>query len=459
MSDTNYGVTTPVDMVNAIAFANDQINKMKCNDPDLVKKFCGGETCLQWKSDHTLRQWPVPCKVTTTKCNQDSDCKNVMGAPVCQANDSGEKVCSFCPKDTDSGHCHVISEKTCLAHSTLPYTCDDNGCKWIDDKDKKKKKDTTYLEWRDVMCDDENPCTRPGQKCVSGKCTCDNDNDCPGNATCKSGMCEGKRCVMGNFLLRQWCENPSSRCTTDKDGNYPENCKGSSSSPGVTDVPPFMYDKGNGKCYITQPYCERMGHDYNQDSCNTDADCDGGRICYANPKDSSSKYCTGPDSECKITTGEKAAEMFVGKTLFYIFSGRLCEGYSKPSESPQVKNSLLDLMRQFNNLPDTVVKVADKKLMQSKKVTGRDFAGPGINLYLITWSSDSDIRPLVQSGFDADEVKKVFPWLIEKKKGVKYIKLSKKDIGKNNSLKRIFLTLSSSQWVSKNIAEAFVMSS
>jgi hypothetical protein len=449
------GALTTLDLVHSMAFANDQVSKMKCTDPELIKQFCDGDQCLLWKNNQSMRMWPKPCKVTTTKCTSDVDCKNTFGTQECNS----DGFCSYCPTDPPAGHCHIATEKACMDNSTLPYTCTKDGCTQNKDTDKDKdKKDTSYLEWRNVTCDADSPCPNPGQTCEEGKCTCTISDDCPGAATCENGKCEGNRCVLGNFLLREWCENPSSRCTKDKDGNYPAMCDGSSSKPGVTDVPPFMYNNNDGQCYMTKDYCDRYTHSYSKGVCTVDTDCATGEVCYGNPETpSAQKYCTGPGSECKISAGEEIGEMAVGKTLFHLFSNGLkCESFVQPeSKTPDLKTNLMKILKQFDNTPDTITANADSKHMVSKTLTGKNFAGSGINIYLITWSEDSGVKPLVQSGFDADEVIKVFPSIVTKIHGVKHIQLKKKDIGKDSGLKRIFLTLASSQWVTSNISDAY----
>ena len=495
MSNVNYGVLTPVDMAMAYAYAVDQVNRLKCNDKELLDKLCGKDKkCLQWKKSESKRIWPMPDKISTHECAKvgpnSPDCITQMGTPDCQpVEGTGKNYCVYKPKDAQSGSCHIIEPNFCKSQSTVPYKCDDTTCKFLD---KDQLKDKVYVEWNEFsgtcdtnkLCDASNKCTPPeicvnglcksyggstcptGQTCLNGKCTCKTDDDCDGSSTCdkSSGTCNiGGRCILGNFLLKQWCEKPQSRCTKDYDGNYPSDCKGSNESPGVTDVPPFFYDDTSGQCYMTNNYCKRFGVDYNKKSCKTDNDCTKPEKCFTDPNDpGSGSYCTGPGSECEETSGQKAGEFFLGKTLFRMFKSDVkCEGYQPPVSTPasyqkkEMENKLKSIFKSFNNLPEICEKLADTKMMEKIDLVNKNFI-PGIDLFLCKFKPESNVTPLIKIGFDAKQVQKVFPKLVIKKKGLLYIKISKKDINNDNRLKRIYLTLNSSQWMTTNLANKFL---
>lgn len=162
-----------------------------------------------------------------------------------------------CPsgiKDCEHGRCVISSKELCMKKSQLPYDSLGNE--------------------------------RDGEPCIDGKCL--NNKVCGKNNKCYSRkpyleFHDGK-CVYGNFVLRKWCEIPSSR--------RPE------PEPGVTDVTPFVYDVTTGKCSISKPYCEKdMKVSYKVDE-------DGRPTCYS-------------------STGQLAGEFFLGKTIFRGISGIL----------------------------------------------------------------------------------------------------------------------------------------
>lgn len=88
--------------------------------------------------------------------------------------------------------------------------------------------------------------------------------------------------------------------------------------------------------------------------------------------------------------------------------------------------------------------------MNTKSLASKDFAGKGINLYVINWKKNEGIDSYNDVGFIADEIEVVYPHIIKIKNGKKYINISKKDI-KDNNLKRIFLSANSGNWLLSNI--------
>lgn len=449
---SNYGTITPVDIAHSYSYAYDQINKMKCLDAEIINKICEGTQCLQWKDNESIRIWPKPCKKSDIQCKTNSDCYNVMGAPLCQIDPerNNNKYCSYCPKPVTSGHCHINNKETCNKYSTLPYICNDKTCEYKSDK---IMNNLVYTEWQPITCNENKVCVN-NQKCINGKCACNDDNDCAGNGKCINKLCEGNQCIIGNFMLREWCENPQSRCEPDKNGNYPAICNDSSDTRGITNISPFYYNTETGGCYMTRDYCKDFGVDYNKGTCKKDADCDTNEKCILQ-KDGNS-YCTGPTSECKIPAGQTIGEMFIGKTIFRWFkSNASCPNENiKEKFENDMKNQLQLLFKQFNNFPEKIKVLADNKYMKNKIITASNFAGTNIHLYLIEWNNKINKSEKIKSGFDADEIQKIFPELIKIENNKKYIIISKKDIGNDNRKKRIYLTLNSSNWISHNIFNA-----
>ena len=287
---------TPLDEGLAYAFAMDQVYKKTCTDPKVVKAFCKdtGE-CLQWRSTPAQQLWTRPRNYTNVECKTDEDCMihpDTAFQPQCRmSTELGKKVCAFDPeigKDiTGSGTCEIVSQKKCEEFSKNPFNCDPSGffC------DLSSEPDARYFEWRKteyVKCDNERtPCAGVNSTCLpSGECTCVTDDDCRGSAKCQDStrtpgqkVCQGGgRCVFGNYMLKNWCENPKARCqpqpkpdakscTKKEDCATDEycinlKCVGPKDIPKEcqddTRVPPFTYDKESGRCFINQPYCTQF---------------------------------------------------------------------------------------------------------------------------------------------------------------------------------------------------------
>jgi hypothetical protein len=448
-----------------------------------------------WKENKKMQQWSTPSYRSEHLCSNDGDCEKVLGAPNCLLNPvTNNKVCSFVP-NTNSGTCVVNTEKLCLSSSKIPYICDTKSCKIITEKQKcdnantcKSKKcnngfcscslpsdcdsnkcqdgicqtppNTQYTEWRsDITCSDSEPCPN-GLNCSSqNKCEgCRTSEDCPGASTCDSGVCTGGRCILGNWALKQWCEQPLSRCQPNDDGTYPDSCNGSSNSPGVTDIPPFAYNPKTGKCHITKKYCDYFSLGYDSPvTCKNNEDCGNNRICNMqlgedigichpltceNDNDCGGKeticsggFCTGPTSDCYKNVGQDIGEFIYGKTIFRWFfmnHGKCNESY-EPKKLPEQLNNL------FRNFPEKVVVKADQQDMIRKKIIYKNYVG-NINLYYIEWKDKTK-----GTGVDASEVYKEFPNTIFKQKDKKVVIIKKADVikEKDPKLKKLYLTLNS----------------
>ena len=149
----NYGTITLVDRAYAFQFADKQIARMKCKDPEVIEKVCsyngaGGGNCLTWVQDKTNQNYPTPtnyfkrscvndndctaqggmgtCVGGKCRCGLDSDCKNGM-ACIRDPLSPEEKVCAFVVDDPAAGHCVFNTQKSCMAYGELPYTCDSKG--------------------------------------------------------------------------------------------------------------------------------------------------------------------------------------------------------------------------------------------------------------------------------------------------------------------------------------------
>jgi hypothetical protein len=409
---------TTIDQAHALQYAMDRLHKELCENPDntLLSKICkNGTNCLKWESKDSLRMWPHICKIDTSKpCLTDDNC---FQGQTCVLNPSDEtdtqKYCGFCTLSQESGHCKFADKESCVANSTIPYTCDSGICT---DKDSSKIK-TPYLEWR----------------------------------------ADSSKCILGNVVLKQYAENPLNRpnLTEKTKANLP---------------PPFRYDENVGKMYVTPDYCDHYGVEYGSGTCYTSNDCNKngrtGGICHTSmdssiavcsnfncTKDSDciapdvciNGKCNGISSNCYTNTGDDVDQMFLGKTLF-------AELVKKLPCNPVVENFTNKVIEVIKKSPENILRLADSRYMKDKKLLSKDYAGKGINMYIIEWDLESGILvPTVETGYDAEEVSKVYPQLVIIKDGKKYISIDKSQIKNDKNIKRIFLSLNSSKWLMENI--------
>ena len=327
---------TTIDNIHAVMYAINKVQKERCNDQRIIKNYPG----IQWKSFDQHRMFP------------------------CLSNLTGS---------CDYGRCIYTTKEGCMKHSQEPYNPIDGN------------------DWPTVSCKDDKDCLGVGYDSV-----CGTKNKCvPANPYLEWRVDDTTNglCVMGNSVLKKWCEIPESRAKE--------------ATNGVTNVPPFQYDSDKGKCNITKPYCDWMGVSYGID--------DKGR------------------PTCYTDWWQSFFENFVlGKTIFR------------------------NIKEAIDNIPQIVQKLGDREYAEKYSLIREDFAGPGVNLYNIIWKPESyqldssTIRP--SSGFFVDEVVKKYPQLILDKNNVKFIRISREQI-ENNMLKRIYLTLASGQWMSQTISE------
>jgi hypothetical protein len=474
-SNIIWGIPTQQDHTNAIFYALEQVGKERCTDPDIIRDFCrgtgvggnlGGGNCIQWVQDDSKRNFAQPSNYFIKQCIQDSDCQiggNQMGycdtnSGMCTCGAKGSctgsmdclpdpsnpanLLCGWAP-NVAMGNCAFATETACVNQGKLPYQCDDNGVCKSRPEDDPTGPNYPYTEWH----------------------TDDN-----GNGTC----------VFGNFVLRQYCENPASRCSRNPDGSIPPYCT-SENERGVTNVPQFYYDKNKSQCYMTHDYCNVFDQDYNKKPCQTDSDCQNGDVCFADKRLDTQPYCVGPGGKCYDTTGQKIGKMTMGKTIFAAFNpSSLClggggqknsqitnviesvvdttESKIKQQSAPQnteqnkrenysdVKNIILDISKNFKNIPKECKQLCDERKMSNKIILSPNFAGTGINLYAIIWKNGGNTPGFIQS-----EVEKVYPNIIKIINGDKYITFKQDQIRDDKNLKRIFLVANSRGWMSQII--------
>jgi hypothetical protein len=433
---------TITDQNSALQYAKDRITKELCNSPDFLKKICknnNSDNCLIWKKDNSNKIWSDICNYNTDQiCKVDTDCpiediktKNVKCIPNPDNTSDTNKYCGFCTKDQDSGHCAFNNPQICKQFSGVPYICDSSGKNCTTNK-KNQVTPKPYLEWN-----------------TSG---------------------DSSKCIYGNFVSRLWAEDPASRPNLSE--------KEMENLP-----PPFIYDTSNSNMYITDNYCKRYNLNYGSGECSSNADCKGvngnelgtchesvdstykvcsntvcstnedcksGDICYKkNPTDSKG-FCNGKSSNCWTTVGQDVGEMLLGKTIFNGFS-RLASGKNPFSCASDVGKFLNDTLNNFKKLPKNISSLADNKYFKTKTLIAENFAGKNINLYIIEWKPESNMKKIKSTGFDAEEVKTLYPELIKSIDGKNYIEINIEHAKKNKDMKRIYLTLNSTEWILQNV--------
>lgn len=440
-----------IDEAIAARYANDAISQMVCEDADVVKKFCKNRSCLKWKRDPKRQLWTRPLNFSTVKCNTEADCKGVdtFFQPHCILNpETNQKLCAYDPKFF-GGTCQIATPEKCGEYSKTPYVCDENNMNC------ELGENTQYWEWHPtekIKCDEKAPCFSRNSKCnADGTCTCTNDDECGGTAKCVNGVCTGGgRCVYGNYLLRQWCENPKSRCQANEDGSYPEECAGGPNARGVTDVPPYAYDTSSGKCFITQPYCENFDRDFNGRRCSRNSQCRPDEICHAG-------YCTGPDSKCVKRPTDIVLEMTVGRTTGRIFSKVFgADGlkdlftdpvaWGKRWSCDKFAAELFDEMRSWlddsiKNMPPRIEVLVDPRLVRQKEIVSMSYI-EGIPLYFLVWGIGAKNRTPTL-GFLSTHLQSRFPHLLhphDDENGMLYLHMKWADLRKEDTvLKRLYV--------------------
>lgn len=176
----------------------------------------------------------------------------------------------------------------------------------------------------------------------------------------------GERCYFGNSELKKWCLSPGAR------------------KPPDDKAPPFGYDSTSGQCFVSKDYCDNKGLNYSKPDVGVNIDGIGTTTNYG--------------GTCYETTGIKIAETLFGETL------------------------TRGIAANCNIL-------SDKNFKKNLKCVYKDYISKGINLYIFEYSDEAlKIHPdykRIQLGFLADELKKNYPEIIEKKDGRLYISIPK----------------------------------
>ena len=320
---------------------------------------------------------------------------------------------------------------------------------------------------KDSNCRAADFSTCTGRDCLITSADC-----CPG---------EGRSCGQVNKGIQNWFSNNNPYACSETIG---EDGEGLNLSITQTGAPGGISCKSH---FSEFPNCKQPGNNkiypYGKGNyCDTDGDCTGfGSSSDVTGKCVKDMYglrsCSSSHSGYGKSAGEQIANMTVGSTVFNYFEGaKVCSkqsaqpkqvsagpgaGYPKtgtPSRSKatpgpppenfefsekQIKEFMKNSQqRVFEQVPDQAVAKCDERDMKDSFLVAPNFAGPGVNLYIITWNDDS--RNL---GYKFKELKKDFMPYLKKKNDRAYIKILKDDIRGNKALKRLYLTLTSENWM------------
>jgi hypothetical protein len=483
-SETN--TFTMMDEAIAIRFAEDAINQMLCEDPAVNKAYCKGITdmkggkCLRWQPDPSRQMWTLPYNFSSVPCQSAADCgkkaNDTLFQPHCVYNaDMKQKLCAYNPTEIKSGMCQIASRQKCNEYAAPPYDCN------ADKTECELKKEGQHFQWRtteNITCSTDRPCPSRNSQCLEdGSCSCSTDDDCWGTATCQSGKCQGGgRCVYGNFLLQQWCENPRSRCQKDEDDKYPEECSGGAKAKGVTEVPPFFFDTDSGRCFMSKPYCDAFARDFTGKGCSKDSECAKDEKCHAG-------HCTGPRSECTKKDIDVFWEMTFGRTAGKIFSQAFgstdaweqmftdpagynkrwsCEGFDPKVFTlelfDEVRSWMDDLLEK---MPPKVEVLVDPEAVMQKEVITRDYipGTPQLPLYYLVWSYEVDQVYTPTFGFLEPDLRQRYPQFLKKHAdGFWYLHMTWKTIRKDQlDLKRLYMIAAAKDKMATSIV-TFLMS-
>lgn len=462
MSDDDkiYGSYTVLDSMMANQYAEARINNDIFNNSTIMNRIYkeNGDKSFIFIEDKKYKSWNDYSNISDVdQCKNDKDCKTDLGQ-VCMP---GINKCGFTTNTVKPGIFHINNKNLCLKKSKMPIKCAGSDCVSVTG--------AVYTEWRDLK---------------------DLDSDAKDRLPDEmSGLC-----IRGNWALREYTENPIYR----------------GSMTGINkDTTSFdehlNYDPSRGKVYLTKEFCRKYDTKFASGNCGiqTGTDSDGKptykkdntkcpinstcvtcvdglyacseRSCTTNDKSKcmdnekcSTELCTGDNCEsegvctdeysnCYTSRGQDVGEFLFGKTLFRMFdTGKFyCPKDTKKDvkenfEQNNFQNRIKNIFSAFDKFPETVIKLADVNFMNTKSLASKDFAGKGINLYIINWKKNEGIESYNDVGFIADEIQSVYPHIIKIKNGKKYINISKKDI-KDNNLKRIFLSANSGNWLLSNI--------
>jgi hypothetical protein len=154
---------------------------------------------------------------------------------------------------------------------------------------------------------------------------------------------------------------------------------------------------------------------------------------------------------CYVPKGQKFFEQWVtGKTIF-----RGIKKYEADCIPGTPGCYRSEAKESFDKPPEVITRLCDDMYLEKRTLIGKNFAGPGVNLYSIKWRDSAfELDPNLREGtvgFIGSELSRVYPQLIVKQKGKKFYKITKQDSKKDKNLKRIYFVSFSSAWMLSNI--------
>jgi len=422
--------------------------------------------CSSGECVTTNRCKGVPC-VDNTTCNASKNQICVSGTcsnyDCSKDDDCGDGTTNTCVQKKVCKSTDCTSDDQCKEGTT--NVCLGIGkCPMIPPDDTIQK---GYLEWhRADYCDGKTSTCKGGSStCTDNKCTCVDTNDCRGSAVCKDKVCttvpedidglyKDGICVYGNFVLRQFCENP--QCISEE---YPST------------EPPFVYNQRNGTCSIAQGYCKSHGTAYllndkeDPKECTLEdgasrfpnpasrGSCSDGQICSPQRRRgyetgglsmyTGELYCQDETSECKKDNfGDKAMEMMLGNTIYKTLEGDVdwpaCKSKDafKHKSDKKVVDFIIDrVFEEGKKLKDAQPNILIRVISDEEKYKTmyvKKYIDKNISNYIFTKGNE------IFSGFKKEEfdTKK---YKIINKNGKYYVKLSKEQITDNKTFQRMYM--------------------
>lgn len=455
------------------------------------------------------------------KCSTDDDCGN--GTSGCDGSGQyiltdDQKTCwsDNGEKDPDTGESKYPG-KECDPEVTTGFCYETGTCP---EPYVGKNNNIVYLEWhKDAgTCDLEGKTSfcehGKNSSCVKfedeGRCSCIKNDDCAGNSTCTVDGDDGMklcsiydvnnnadigRCVYGNHLLRQYAENPQCRGGAESNSN-------TAAFNHFNPLPPFAYDKGSGKAFLTDQYCWYGNMKWGQSKGSPeDTKVLSGMSCekvdsndlkkypngsvnvtdshindpckliaedwycakeYSNFKTETGKWkCTGPGSQCNLPSGwQEFWQLTLGKTLYNGFFGTgwgKChlpdsfedvvtpagEGFQKQKVNNDPLQNIPDIQK-LREIASGFTKIKDVVmiLIDPKFISDSKVLfknySMGLDLIVVQYKDGKNGISL-----DYSQVNEKLPHLIVKKNGKKYIKLEKSKCIEDKGLRKLYATLGS----------------
>jgi len=444
------------DLASAMAFADNQIALDICKpsttgqcdaSSEISKIVCPETSCAAVKKTFRMPTWQ-PVIIDTNKAAAEDVALEITQQDICTALSNfpfPDNSCTFKkPTKTENGYYEWhVNAGVC---DTNRSCMDDNDCSGTSNMcfgaiKSPKKMGSCRVNGNGQSCSGNQTCNAKGE-CEG----CTNNSECPGSAFCvispgKNGFCsqDSGMCVMGNSVLRQYCENVSCRCAQGD-----RSCEATlKKAGGGDDVPPFKYHTEDGSCTITKDYCAWFGGKYTDglsgDSprpCTSDVNCPQNYSCVGGA-------CSGKDSSCTVPATQDAAQFVIGKTLYAAFfadskavrercRGNIFNNSSQVRLPDEVAGACHSLIRSLRETPlppsvDTILPRPRDPIPMCPHYAG------GMTVY--GWELEDGGRHI---GFLPDEMLRAFPnACTDTIQGVRF-RAELRDTGSSPGLKRVY---------------------